>query len=98
MNSQVTALDEVEDLRQQRIEQLAADLGPDWANQHRPGTAGCHELLDRTALLADNLEHFVVENPACVQNKEWHAIARRAADALHELYQRIGAEHLHLDH
>ena len=33
-------------------------------------------------------------HPACVQNREWFALAEQAVVALHELYQRIGAAHL----
>ncbi|MGI8982045.1 MAG: hypothetical protein ACR2FY_22660 [Pirellulaceae bacterium] len=83
-----------DELREQHIEELEAEDGPDWAKSHQPGSASCHELLDRTALIVDNVENFVVAHPACVQNKEWFALAERAAAALHELYQKVGVEHL----
>ena len=84
----------IEELREQHIEELAAEYGPDWAKTHQPGSVSCHELLDRTSLLADNVENYIVAHPACVQNKELFALAERAAAALHELYQRVGAQHL----
>jgi len=86
-----------EELREQHIEELEAEGGPDWAKAHQPGSISCHELLDRTSLIADNVEAFIVAHPACVQNKEWFALAERAASTLHELYQRVGAEHLSIE-
>jgi hypothetical protein len=94
MNISSNMLDEAEDIRQQRLEQIVTECGQDWSERYRPGTTGCHELLDRTANVADSLERLIVEHPACVRNREWHALACQAAEALHELYQRVGAEHL----
>lgn len=85
---------ELEQERQQFIDELIADEGPQWADSFVPGTFGCHELLDRLILAAENLEGHVRTHPACVQNAEWFALADQAVTALHELYQRVGAEHL----
>lgn len=84
-------------LREQYVDDLEAEFGPEWEKTHQPGSVSCHELLDRTALLADNVEKFIVSHPACVRNKEWFALAERAANALHQLYQRVGTEHLDRD-
>ena len=59
-----------------------------------PGSFGCHELLDRTSLLTDSLERFVLSHPACVHNKEWFALAYQAVSHLNDLYQKVGAEHV----
>ncbi len=83
-----------EDDRLVAAAELAADHGPGWADGYRPGTVGCHELLDRTALVADMVEKVLVSHPACVASPEWYALAERAAAALHELYQRVGDAHL----
>jgi hypothetical protein len=80
--------------RQRLLEDLAADNGSEWAAQFKPGTFGCHELLDRTGLIADMLERDVISHPACVQNREWFELAEQAAAAIHELYQRVGNAHL----
>jgi hypothetical protein len=64
------------------------------SEQYKPGSFGCHELLDRTAMAADLVEKYVRSHPACVQNPDWFALAEQAVAALRELYQRIGAEHL----
>lgn len=63
-------------------------------DQFIPGTFGCHELLDRTAMIVDLLERVVTTHPACIQNPEWYGLARQAGEALHKLYQQVGAVHL----
>lgn len=80
--------------RQQLLDELVADHGSHWAEQYEPGSFGCHELLDRTALAADMVERYVRTHPACVQHQEWFALAEQAVAALQELYQQIGAAHL----
>ncbi|VTU01518.1 Uncharacterized protein OS=Microcystis aeruginosa PCC 9432 GN=MICCA_3440006 PE=4 SV=1 [Gemmataceae bacterium] len=80
--------------RERRAEALVADAGPGWADGYRPGTPGCHELLDRASLLSDMAERYLLEHPACVAHPSWYALAERAAAALRELYQQVGAEHL----
>jgi hypothetical protein len=85
---------ELEKERQKLIDELAGEHGPEWGAQYGLGSFGCHELLDRTNLLADQLEKSVLSHPSCVANAEWYALAARAVDALRELYQRVGAEHL----
>ena len=85
---------EAEQERQQLLDEFAADHGPHWAEQYEVGSLGCHELLDRTALAADMVDRYVRTHPACVQNREWFALAEQAVTALQELYQRIGATHL----
>jgi hypothetical protein len=86
--------DEVEQERQCQAHELAADLGEGWKDEYRPGSAGCHELLDRTALLSDMLQRYLLDHPACVAQAGWYMLAEQAAAALRELYQQIGSEHL----
>lgn len=85
---------EVEGDRLRQAGELAADLGEKWTDENGPGSAGCHELLDRTALLSDMLERYLLAHPACVANSGWYILAEQAAAALRELYQQIGGEHL----
>ena len=75
MGKHALTVPDTEDERQQLHDELAADHGPDWAAQYAPGSFGCHELLDRTALAADIVERYVRTHPACVQNQEWFALA-----------------------
>lgn len=86
--------DEVEHERLEQISELAAESGEKWVDGYRPGSPGCHELLDRTALLSDMLERHLLSHPACVANSGWYMLAEQAAAALRELYQQVGAEHL----
>lgn len=74
--------------------ELAAELGEGWESKYRPGSVGCHELLDRTALLSDMLERYLLDHPACVANSGWYTLAEQAAATLRELYQQIGGAHL----
>jgi hypothetical protein len=74
--------DAVEQERLRQVAELTAEQGKGWEAECRPGSASCHELLDRTA---------------CVANAEWYRLAGQAAAALHDLYQRVGAEHLSAD-
>jgi hypothetical protein len=85
---------EIEQERLRQFNELAAESGDQWPHRFRPGTLGCHELLDRTALLSDLLEQHLIGHPACVANREWYLLAEQAAAALRELYQKIGATHL----
>lgn len=79
--------------RRELMKQLAAE-NPSWQPVNEPGTFGCHELLDRTAMLATQVEQYVLTHPACVQNPQWYELADQAVTALNELYQRIGEAHL----
>ena len=94
MSKQATKRLEAEQERQQLLDEMLAEYGPHWADQYKPGSFGCHELLDRTALVADTVEQYVLSHPACIQHQDWFALAEQAVTALRELYQRIGAEHL----
>ncbi len=94
MNVESMIPQEVEQDRRKAASELAADSGEDWPKEYRPGSAGCHELLDRTALFADMLERHLVAHPACIARPEWYLLAEQAASALRRLYQEIGAEHL----
>ncbi|HBI41340.1 MAG TPA: hypothetical protein DDY78_00590 [Planctomycetales bacterium] len=85
---------EAEQERQRLVNELIAEHGPNWSEQYKPGSFGCHELLDRASLTSDMVEQLVLSHPACLRNAEWYALAEQAAAALQELYQRVGAEHL----
>lgn len=64
------------------------------AKNYRPGTFGCHELLHITMVARDFVEEHVSNHPTIGLNREWEALAEKATDALFELYQAIGKEHL----
>jgi hypothetical protein len=79
---------------QEHLVEVTAEQEPGWEARYAPGSFGCHELLDRVHLLGDLVEGQVLEHPSCALHPEWYHLAARAAEALRELYQRIGAEHL----
>jgi hypothetical protein len=90
----LATLPDAEQDRQRLLAEFQAENDANWQEQYQSGSFGCHELLDRTTLVADMLEQHVLSHPACFSNAEWYALAEQAVAALRELYQRIGAEHL----
>jgi hypothetical protein len=92
MNGSTAEIDEIESARQEYLEEFKADEEP--CEEFVAGSYGCHELLDRTSVLMSNVDEYILGHPACVNNKEWFALAYKAVDLLNELYQKIGAEHL----
>jgi len=98
MKDSAESLDaEIERERLERVEDLASEDGAEWASHAMPGTFGCHELLDRTMIAFNLVEEMIVSHPACVQNREWYALAHRAFKALEILYERVGEVHLSND-
>ncbi len=85
---------DLENQRQQGVQEYESQTAPAALEDFRPGTFGCHELLDRTSLLADQVECAILSHPSCLQNREWYQLASEASAALRELYQRIGSKHL----
>lgn len=55
---------------------------------------GTHEALHMASFLAGAVDEELVEHLVVVERPEWRALAVKARDALVELYQKIGAEHL----
>jgi hypothetical protein len=94
MNPRLAKARDRERERQQHIEALIAEHGPQWSEPYKPGSFGCHELLDRTSMAGGIAEQYVLSHPACAQNQDWFALADQAVAALRELYQRIGETHL----
>jgi hypothetical protein len=59
-----------------------------------PGTMGCHEALHMASFLADAIDREILNHPAIEAVPEWKELAQRSLDAMADLYQKIGAEHL----
>ena len=87
-------LNEAERQRQELLKEFSAERAQDDAGNYRLGSFGCHELLDRTALIMRLLEEQVVEHPACFQRPDWFFLAHEATATLNRLYQEVGREHL----
>jgi hypothetical protein len=94
MNLHIGKASDLEREWQRRIEELITEHGPQWFEPYKPGSFGCHELLDRTSMAGDMVEQYILSHPACAQNQDWFALADQAVSALRELYQRIGEAHL----
>jgi hypothetical protein len=94
MNPQAAKVPETDEDRREIIDEMIAECGPTWVEGYKPRSYGCHELLDRTSMLADMVEQFVLTHPSCALNPEWYALAEQAVACLRDLYQRVGAEHL----
>ena len=87
-------MNDAEQERQNLLKQIRLDLGENPQVKYGPGTFGCHELLDRTALILRLLEDEIIKHPSCILQPEWFALAREATTVVCHLYQKIGGEHL----
>jgi len=59
-----------------------------------PGSMGCHEALHMASYFAGAVDEELCEHPAIKGNKEWRKLAIKAVDALGDLYNAIGRDHL----
>ena len=94
MSVSSTRKDEMARERQRLVDERTAEDGSGWAEKFAPGTLGCHELVDRAAIMAAMVDSYLVGHPACIARPDWYALANQAAEALHQLYQRVAAEHV----
>lgn len=94
MATDQTAIKDAEVRRTEAISELIEERGATWRDEFAPGTLGCHELLDRTALIAGLVDQQILDHPACLQDEHWYKLAESAAEALNNLYQAVGAAHL----
>jgi len=61
LNSMVVVKDNaIEIERQEELKDFLQEQEQQVLEQFKPGTFGCHELLDRTAMVSDSLERFIV--------------------------------------
>src|SRR5437588_670886 len=64
MDTSTKKIDDLEQERQDLVGEIVAEHGPAWTEQYRPGSFGCHELLDRSLLTAEFVEQTVLNHPA----------------------------------
>jgi hypothetical protein len=62
LDSKTSQALDMEQERQQLIDRLAAEYGRGWADRYKPGSFGCHELLDRTSVAVNIKEHLARQN------------------------------------
>jgi hypothetical protein len=94
MATDQAAMTDAEIRRREAVSELIEERGANWREEFAPGTLGCHELLDRAALIAGLVDQQILDHPACLQNEQWYKLAESAAEALNNLYQAVGAAHL----
>lgn len=86
------------DFEQERLDAIAdwqGAVGQDQSiDEFVPGSLGCHEALHMASFLTNAVDEELAGHPAILRNSEWYALARTAANALADLYQKIGGEHL----
>ena len=82
---------ELEFQRQNRLDEAACDADGAIADGYRPGTVGCHELLDRLLITTRFLDDSLLYHPALLLVPEWFAVASQSVDLLNGLYQQVGA-------
>lgn len=51
-----------------------------------------HEALDRTYLLMETIETYLLYHPHIENNEEYRKLIQEAFDKLHEVYQALGRE------
>lgn len=83
-----------EDYRAELLKELDSELGGNWREEYKAGTFGCHELLDRSMLMATMVEEDLLHHPACILQPDLFAEAEKAVELLHAFYQKVGARHL----
>lgn len=62
--------------------------------QFKPGSFGCHEALHMASVIAEMVDERLCQHPAISARPDWLQRAETACQALHDLYQEIGREHL----
>lgn len=89
-----------DDLREEYAEELRITrlCYEDAEKRFAPGSFGHHELIHTLFIMQSNWDDFVQRHAACVLNPEWWAEARKIADTMANLYQRVatvGVEETH---
>ena len=54
-----------------------------------PGSFGSHEAADRTYLIMENVEHYLLAHPTIVMNEQAYHQAFAACQLLADVYQKV---------
>ncbi len=85
------ALKEVEANRDKAFEESISSFGSK-SEVHRrfaPGSFGSHEAADRTFIMTENWDSYVLSHPTIAMNPEAYRMAKIAFEFMHEVYQII---------
>lgn len=83
---------DADDARLQSLGNLDDHFGR--SEMFAPGTYGCHEALHMASVLAEQVDAQLLEHAAIIHRPDWYQLAWTAQQALMDLYQAIGAEHM----
>ena len=82
---------EIEQERQQILAAAAENFDGE-AEVHRrfdPGTFGSHEAADRTFMMIENIESYIMNHPTVAMNEECFKKVHTAHQLLYEVYNKI---------
>lgn len=54
-----------------------------------PGSFGSHEAADRTMLIMENVEHYLLKHPTIIMNEQAYHQAFAACQLLADVYQKV---------
>lgn len=74
-------------------DELVFDTPESIHNRYKPGSYGCHELVDRIYVLYDTLDSKVLDHPSIDFVEGWRELAQEAFDKLMELYRIVAIKH-----
>jgi len=58
-------------------------------DQFAPGSFGYFELIDRSMILYETWDEYILNHPSTVLNEEVYTLAHQINSLLHEFYQRV---------
>lgn len=84
--------EDIELYRQETIKNLPEIYGEELEEIRKRfnNEIGRHEALDRSFMISENIESFLVDNPYIIFRPECYRLAFQAQELLIELYQAVG--------
>lgn len=73
---------------------LVANAAGSFDESHKPGSFGFHEALDRTYLVSEHWESFIMGHPSVFLDAELYREANTILTAVTNFYSKLGQKHL----
>jgi hypothetical protein len=92
--------DEDIELERQDYLRIAKETWETEEEVHRrfdPGSFGAHEAGDRTFIIYENIESYLLRHPTIAMNKEAFEKTYKAFELLLEVYQEIACDHVKIE-
>lgn len=89
----MTSEEDIELYRLEAVSSLPEQYFPDDLNNIKKSfntEIGRHEALDRSFMVGDNLEDFLLDHPYIILRSDCYRLAFKARELLCELYQKVG--------